>query len=1318
MDLPSLLAFQPRFYRGGPIRHHLPLLYDLVALRRPRRIVVEGFGNGEAFFTLCQAVRENGLEADCTAIWRGAAGEEPDADQAWQNGKRYAAETYAGLARFSPDDSATVARQFADQKVDLLLIDQCERAAEISGELENWNSAISTGGVVLVHGIGLDRPDAPRNAWRQWRGDRPGAEFPAGIGLGLTSWAEPSLLHRSQSVAQLYALAAARIAAQAQSEESQRQLAALAARQVWLDSLLEDRWTAQEIMDEQGRQMDEQSRQLEELRRDQAELQKRFEELGRDRAKAQLVMDGQHEQLRHWVSESESRKQQIEQLKKQVREQKRILTAAKSACRKGGKCFRPPSDLPKTRRPLAARIARELQRIPANFGLRRATPVAPPPPTKGETPSAKPAKSVDRYAAWREEHEPDAAGLAEQTRVAALWQDVPTISFLLPVKDPPAKFLDELLSSIAAQSAPNWEVCLVDGGSTLTETLETIKRWSAREPRIRTVRLEENLGISENTNRALEMAAGEFVVCIDHDDLLAPFAVYELTRAILASPEADIFYSDEDRCDLGGRRHSPFFKPEWSPELLLSFMYIGHLTAYRRVLVDRVGNFRKEFDLSQDYDFALRASEQARAIEHLPYVLYHWREHPASGSAGGKPDARKTNLAALGAAMERRNLPAEIVEYPTANRARLKPPSWPRVSIIIPTDSPTRAQSCLERLPRQTRYPDLEIVIVTNSGLIEPLQKLQPESATLLCVPYDKPFNFSDKCNVGAQAATGERLIFFNDDVESVQADWVQNLIEPLENPEVGAGAPKLLYETGRIQHAGLVTGVRGLIGTAFHQRPADSTEHFNLAQSLRNVAALSAACLAVRREDFLRVGGFDALNTPIGHSDVDLSFKIREAGLRCVYTPFATLYHAGHVSIGSEEKPPERDKSSLYLLKRWPEFTTHDPYFPDNMRDWLHTDSPTPIRITARPGSQAVGAAPDLLFVSHDLSLSGAPIMLLHATRWCRENGIFVVVLAPRDGPLREKLLELGVPVVIDPLVASGHPSFARFARDFDCVVANSIRSKAVAPALKKEEVPVLWWIHEPGSVGEHYLREDPELRAAFPLAEFILAPSERTARIYRPFTDRPVKALHNAIPDLGVSPREPANGRRLRFVLLASIEPRKGQDIFAEALLSLPPALLEKADFQLAGRILDPDFWLKVDRIATPLTNFSVTGALDHADAIELMRNADVIVSPSRDEALPVVILEALSLGKALVATTVGGVLEILVDGEDALLVRPESPEALVAALRRLLENPELIPQLGARARETYERQFTLDRFGRDFRALIDEAISLSAHRGALSG
>ena len=201
-------------------------------------------------------------------------------------------------------------------------------------------------------------------------------------------------------------------------------------------------------------------------------------------------------------------------------------------------------------------------------------------------------------------------------------------------------------------------------------------------------RVTENFGIAGNTNHALKMATGDFIACLDHDDVLAPFALYELARAAAEFPEADIFYSDEDRLSEKGKRHAPFFKPEWDPELLCASMYVGHLSAYRRSLALELGGFRKEFDLSQDYDFALRATERAREIRHLPHVLYHWREHPESGSAGGKPHARKTNLAAVAEAMRRRNLPADILEYPTANRARLRIERWPRVSVIVPTDSP------------------------------------------------------------------------------------------------------------------------------------------------------------------------------------------------------------------------------------------------------------------------------------------------------------------------------------------------------------------------------------------------------------------------------------------------------------------------------------------------------------------------------------------------------------------------------------------------------------------------------------------------------
>lgn len=1099
------------------------------------------------------------------------------------------------------------------------------------------------------------------------------------------------------------------------------QARAIAELQEKFQTLLADRSKAQEIMESQSEILETQSRDLNALRRDRAEAQLvmdtqaealgHFEDLRRDRAKAQLVMDHQREELRQWAVEIDNLKGEIEKLTTQIKDQKRILKAAKDACRNKGRCFHIPTG-PKEERSLGEKIVREIRRLPRNLGISRAREPAPA-PEKAPVITA-PSPPRDRYETWISEHEPDAAALEAQRQASKQLRTRVKISLLMPIYNTPAHYLKEMLASVAAQTYDNWELCVVDGGSDRRETIEVLRRWEARERRIRVQRLSENLGIAENTNRALRAATGDFVACVDHDDLLAPFALYEVARAASEFPEADIFYSDEDRWSPEGKRHAPFFKPEWSPELLLNSMYVGHLSAYGRFLALELDGFRKEYDLSQDYDFALRATERARAIRHIPHILYHWREHAESGSLGGKPDARKTNLAALAEAMRRRNLPAEIIEYPTANRARLKVASWPRVSVIIPTDSPARAQACIRDLSRATKYPDLEIVIVTKSKLADSLKVLKAENASIRLVPYDKPFNFSEKCNAGAAAATGERLIFFNDDVETDQTDWIQNVIEPLENPEVGAVSPKLLYESGKIQHAGLVMGVRGLAGTAFHQRVADSTEHFNLAQSLRDVAALSAACLAMRREDFIRVGGFDIENTPIAHSDIDLCFKIREAGLRCVYTPYATLHHAGHASIGEDEKKKKarrKDKASIFLLKRWAGYTAHDPYFTDNMRDWLYSDSPTPIRMTGRNSAAAPEAAPDLLFVSHDLSLSGAPMMLLHAAAWCKRNGMFVAVMAPEDGPLRAKYESEGIPLIIDPLVETEHESFRAFARNFDCLVANTIRSSAVVRAMKKENVPVVWWLHEPGSVGEHYLREEPKLRAAMPLADVFFSPSERTASVYRPFTESPVKCLRNAIPDVRAevgAPRDSAP-HPLKFLLLASVEPRKGQDIFVKALAQLPSALQQSARFEIAGRILDPDFWPTFAPIAESIKNLSVTGALSHDEALAKLNAADVVVCPSRDEAMPTVtILEAMSLGKAIVTTTMGGALEVFRDSESALLVRPEAPDALAAAIRRLLEDPALAGELGAKARETYEKDFTIERLGGEFRELITDAIA----------
>ena len=599
--IPSLLGFQPKFYNGGPARFYLPLFYDLVAGTKPRSIAAIGFGDGQAFFTFCQSVREQNLACPCIAVRREHAGEKETDDVAWLTGKAYGHEFYGDFARFHSGPDA--ANECADRSVDLLLVDDCDSGAEIRADLSMWEAKLAPNGIVLFHGIALERNDKPKAAWREWTASRPTAELPDGLGLGLMLSGQVAhhrefllqqLFAGDQSLTELvelYRLVIARIAAQAQANEAVRAQSSLEARQIWIDSLLANRWKVQEHMDQQQGLMDQQQESIDHHLRtieSQATEVRQVEVLRRDRAKAQLVMDAQMEQLKHWTARAHQLEAERAKLKAEVKDQKQILNAAKKACRKKGRCFQISGPGEKKRRSISERILREIKRAPRNLlGRRESSELeskSKDARTSGST--SKTGKPADRYAAWIAEHEPDLAALEAQRTESERWVRQPKISLLVPVLNTPANFLEEMFSSVAKQTYQNWEVCLIDAGSTKAETRKVLDSWVAREPRIRFERLERNLGIAENTNRALKLATGEFIACLDHDDLLAPFALYEIARAISVSPAAEVLYSDEDRWSEKGKRHTPFFKPEWSPEFLYSCMYLGHLTVYRRDLVD------------------------------------------------------------------------------------------------------------------------------------------------------------------------------------------------------------------------------------------------------------------------------------------------------------------------------------------------------------------------------------------------------------------------------------------------------------------------------------------------------------------------------------------------------------------------------------------------------------------------------------------------------------------------------------------------------------------------------------------------------------
>lgn len=871
------------------------------------------------------------------------------------------------------------------------------------------------------------------------------------------------------------------------------------------------------------------------------------------------------------------------------------------------------------------------------------------------------------------------------------WQSFPLISVIIPTYNTPPELLEKAIASVQGQVYPHWEICIADDCSSSPKTLKRLEALATRE-RIKVRFFAEHVGISVASNAAIECSTGEYIALLDHDDELTPDALFEVARLINTHAAADVIYSDECKVDEAGQLSDFFLKPDWSPELLFNMMYPGHLTVYRKAfLSSRVGYFRPAYDFSQDYDLMLRATQATKHIYHIPKVLYYWRITAGSATAGDKPYARVSNLAALADAVAVRGIDADIIELPVANRVKIRIPAQPLVSLIIPTDSYENLSAALESIVQGTDYPLYEVVVVTNSKLIAVMQQ-QFIYPVVRYVAYDRPYNFSDKCNVGAGNARGAFVIFFNDDVRPLQRDWIVHTIEFLFVPGVGGVSPRLLYEDDTIQYAGMVTGVRNLTGTSFHGYHRDSTQYFNFPQLVRNVTVLSGACLAMRKTVFTAVGGFDPVNTPSNHSDVDLSFKIQAQGLRCVYTPYATLRHIGHLSLGAYEKkgkPFKKDKSDIFLLQRWMPFLAHDPYFTPAMRRLLYHDSPEFYMLHAPTVTRPFGNKGHVLAVSHDLSLSGAPIMLYHGCRLLVEEGYYVVVVCPVDGPVRSMYQEAGIPVIIDELVLRQHDSFFRFARNFDLLICNTAITWPVV-AQMQDIVKTSWWIHEAQVI--NLLATQPGFVQALQQARHVVTPS-RYAASYIQRYNKKAAIIYYGCTDVYNPENEPLQESQDKLIvtMVGSIELRKGQDILLRALDFIAPHLLDRLEIRFVGRTHDPAFKATLDHIAAGRPYIHFIGEVSHEGSIDYMRQSDVVVCASRDDPFPVVLVEAFCLGKACILSSHTGVCELVENGVNGFVFDYEAPSMLAAHLSALLENRTLVASLGAQARRTYADHLT---------------------------
>lgn len=529
-------------------------------------------------------------------------------------------------------------------------------------------------------------------------------------------------------------------------------------------------------------------------------------------------------------------------------------------------------------------------------------------------------------------------------RLAAMTADVrtfacsPKISVITPVYNTDPRWLRACIASVRAQLYPNWELCLADDGST-SEATKAVLRDYALDPRVRITTLDGNGGISMASNAALALATGEFVALLDHDDEYTPDALYQMVKHLNARPDADVVYSDEDKLDLAGARCDPCFKPDWSPEHFLACMYTPHLLMVRRRSVLEVGGFRVGYEGAQDYDLLLRLTEKTARIDHVPRLLYHWRKLPGSTASSGeaKPWAMDAGRKALEDAMRRRAVNAEVLPGAATGlyRVRFRLEDEPLVSLIIPTTGKPRriggasvdTLSTLVRSVRQkTSYQRYEFVIVADNGEVSEDVRRALEGAMHRIVRYlpGASFNFSRKINTGAAHAAGAHLLLLNDDIEVIASDWMTAMLEYSQQREIGAVGGKLLYPDGRLQHIGIVLGIGGGAGHAFHQHGGASPGYASSAVSVRNYSAVTAACMMTRREAFDSVGGFDE-QLAVDFNDVDYCLRLRKAGRRIVFTPFATLYHHESASFGRRIQSPKE----LELVRaRWADVIDNDPYY------------------------------------------------------------------------------------------------------------------------------------------------------------------------------------------------------------------------------------------------------------------------------------------------------------------------------------------------------------------------------------------------------
>lgn len=571
-----------------------------------------------------------------------------------------------------------------------------------------------------------------------------------------------------------------------------------------------------------------------------------------------------------------------------------------------------------------------------------------------------------QYLVWFQKNYPKPQLLKKQKKIQNKFKFKPKISIITPTFNTPSKFLRECIDSVINQTYDNWELCIADDASSSQNTKKIIKEYLRKDKRIKAVFRHTNGHICQASNSAIELATGDFIAILDHDDILWPNALFEIVKCINEKPFSQFIYSDEDKLEEDGKTHIwPFFKPDWSPDYLRSINYITHFAVIKKTLIDQYGKFIPGFEGAQDWELFLRISRELEKkyqchptnthnpIQHVPKILYSWRISPTStASEKGKLTKNYAFInqkKVLKSDLTARHLVANVIKEATIGfyKTEYQIQDNPLVSIIIPSkDKLTYLTRCLKTLLEKTTYKNYEIILVDTGSKEEQTHNYYKKLSSkhkIKILSWKGIFNFSEVCNYGVDNSKGDYVLLLNNDTEIITPDWIEQMLQYAQRKDVGAVGCKLLYPNNTIQHAGVIMGFGttakdlGVAGHLFKywNDTANDFFKFTTVDRIRNFCAVTAACLLVSKKKYNEVNGLDA-TFRIAFNDVDFCLKLFNRGYTNIYNNNAILYHHESISVGKPEQGtrdiPEFQKEILLLQNKWIELIKNDPYYNKNL--------------------------------------------------------------------------------------------------------------------------------------------------------------------------------------------------------------------------------------------------------------------------------------------------------------------------------------------------------------------------------------------------